>query len=84
LLLIEVAKSSLRIDREVKAPLYAESGSPEYWLLDVENAVVEVYRHPRDGGWTETFTLRAADTIRPVSFPDIEVSLARVLLGLAH
>jgi Uma2 family endonuclease len=30
-LVIEVAQSSLTYDRETKAPLYAESGVPEYW-----------------------------------------------------
>src|SRR4051812_8419256 len=35
LLLIEVADSSLAFDREVKAPLYAESGIAEYWIVNL-------------------------------------------------
>jgi Uma2 family endonuclease len=84
LLLIEVSHSSLRIDREVKAPLYAETGSPEYWIIDIEHAALEVYRAPKNGQWTEQFTLTARDSIRPVSFPDVELSLASVLLALTH
>lgn len=84
LLLIEVSHSSLRVDREIKAPLYAETGSPEYWIIDVEKAALEVYRAPQDGRWTGQFTLTARDVIRPVAFPEVEVSLASVLLALTH
>ncbi|NJN48119.1 MAG: Uma2 family endonuclease, partial [Candidatus Competibacteraceae bacterium] len=35
LLLIEVADTSVRFDREVKIPLYARQGVPEVWLVDL-------------------------------------------------
>ena len=82
LLLIEVSDSSLRLDRKVKAPLYAEGGSPEYWIVDVGAAHLEVFRAPKDGAWTEHFTLTAAQTIRPVSFPDVEFPLTDFLISL--
>ena len=56
LLLIEVSSSSLRLDRKVKAPLYAEA---EYWIVDVSSAQLEVFRAPKNGEWTEHFTLTA-------------------------
>ena len=84
LLLIEVAKTSLRLDRTVKAPLYAEGGSPEYWIVDVAAAQVEVFRTPVNGAWTEQFTLTARDTIRPLAFPDVEFALAPILLAMTH
>jgi Uma2 family endonuclease len=34
-LLIEIADSSLKYDREVKANAYAKSGIIDYWILDV-------------------------------------------------
>ncbi|MCE2487883.1 MAG: Uma2 family endonuclease [Desulfurellaceae bacterium] len=37
LLVIEVADTSIRHDREVKIPLYARHGIPEVWLLDLHN-----------------------------------------------
>lgn len=79
LLLIEVSHSSLRLDLKVKAPLYAEGGSPEYWIVDVAARRLEVFRGPKDGQWTEHFTLSAKDSIRPVSFPDVEFPLAPFL-----
>ena len=45
ILAIEVADSSLATDRE-KAFDYAAAGIPEYWIVDVNRRVVEVYRNP--------------------------------------
>ncbi len=80
LLLIEVSDSSLRLDQAVKAPLYAEGGSPEYWIVNVRDGVLEVFRDPKDGEWREHRTLTAGDTIRPVSFPDAELRLRDFLV----
>lgn len=81
LLLIEISQSSLRLDQKVKGPLYAEGGSPEYWIVNIAASQLEVYRAPLRGEWTEHFTLTAADTIRPVSFPDVEFPLRDFLLS---
>ena len=80
LLLIEVAKTSLRLDQKVKAPLYAEGGSPEYWIVHVETGQLEVFRRPKAGRWLEHFFLTRADSIRPVSFPRVELPLKDFLL----
>lgn len=82
LLLIEVSSSSLRLDRKVKAPLYAEGGTPEYWIVDVAAAQLEVFRAPKNGEWTEHFTLTASQTILPLSFPDVEFPLREFLVAL--
>ncbi len=44
LLLVEVADSTIKYDREVKIPLYAENGIFEVWLIDINQQLVEVYR----------------------------------------
>lgn len=80
-LLIEVSNSPLRLDRKVKAPLYAEGGSPEYWIVDITTGQLEVFRSPVRGEWTEHFVRTAADTIRPVAFPDVEVQLKDFLIS---
>lgn len=46
LLLIEVADTSLRYDREIKIPLYARHGIPEVWLIDVESKKIAIYTQP--------------------------------------
>jgi Uma2 family endonuclease len=45
ILVVEVADSSLALDRE-KAIEYAVARVPEYWIVDVNQRRVEVYRNP--------------------------------------
>jgi Uma2 family endonuclease len=69
-LLIEVADASLLFDRKVKIPLYAASGIPEAWLIDLTQAILEVYRKPEQGTYRETVRLRAGSSVSPAAFPD--------------
>jgi Uma2 family endonuclease len=45
-LVIEVSDSSVRLDRKVKASLYAAAGIADYWLLNLPDRVLEVHREP--------------------------------------
>ncbi len=48
-LLIEVADTSLEKDRNLKTALYARAGIPEYWIVNLEEEVVEQFLQPQDG-----------------------------------
>ncbi len=69
LLVVEVAHTSVRTDREVKAPLYAQHGIPEYWLVDIPARCVEVYLNPEQGCYQEVRKLREGD-LAPAAFPE--------------
>ncbi len=45
-LTVEVAESTLGSDRERKGSLYARAGLPDYWILNLKDSVLEVYREP--------------------------------------
>jgi len=45
-IVIEVSDSSLWYDRTVKGRLYAEAGIPEYWIVNIDERIVEVYTSP--------------------------------------
>jgi Uma2 family endonuclease len=45
-LVIEVSESSLRRDRTVKQRIYAAAGIPVYWILNLQDRVLEVYTNP--------------------------------------
>jgi len=45
-LIVEVADSSLAYDRHRKAAVYAEGNIPEYWIINLQERLLEVYRHP--------------------------------------
>ncbi len=53
-LLIEVADSTLRIDREVKLPVYAAAEVPEVWIVNLPEKQVEVFRSPSAGRYQYT------------------------------
>ena len=45
-LMVEVADRSLRLDRLRKGSLYARAGVADYWILNLVDEVLEVYRQP--------------------------------------
>jgi len=50
-LIVEVADASLRLDRGLKARLYARAGIRDYWIVNLPERVLEVRRAPgRDHG----------------------------------
>ena len=77
-LLVEVSETSLEYDREVKLPLYARAGIMEIWIVDVEQAVLEVYRQPVADGYTETLRLAKGETISPMAFPDLTIQVEQI------
>jgi Uma2 family endonuclease len=46
MLIVEVAETSYRIDREYKMSLYARAGVPEYWIVDLAHEALEIHREP--------------------------------------
>ena len=45
-LVLEVAEASLAFDRGLKASLYASGGVRDYWIVDLAERALEVYRDP--------------------------------------
>ncbi len=75
-LIIEVAVSSLKKDRGVKAPLYAASGFGEYWIVIVAERAVEVYQSPSGGAYAEVTRHEIGATLRMLAFPDVEIAVS--------
>jgi Uma2 family endonuclease len=74
-LVVEVADSTLRADRR-KGGLYARAGVPDYWILNLLDEVLEVYRRPTASsrsrlGWAyaETQVLRRGAELAPLAAP---------------
>ena len=77
LLLIEVAESSVRKDNRIKAPIYAEAGAPEYWIVDISDSelVIAVHTEPTPHGYRRVEMLRDGDTLRPTKLPGVEIAV---------
>ena len=78
-LLIEVADSSLKYDREVKALAYAKSGIADYWILDVNQRKLHVYRLPSPDGYQSETILSEDVTISPLAFPNCAIAPRQLL-----
>ena len=80
LLLIEVSDTSLEYDREVKRALYAEAGIVEYWILNLVDECLEVYRQPQpDGTYRDVQTLRRGQTVEIAALPGLTLAIDEML-----
>jgi Uma2 family endonuclease len=77
---VEVSDASVRFDRYGKAPLYSIAGIPEYWLVDLNAEVVEVYRHPSPDGYRSVETFNREGFLSPLALPGLVIS-GRDVLG---
>jgi Uma2 family endonuclease len=77
LALIEVADSSLAFDRGRKLRIYAAAGVEEYWLLNLVDGVLEVYRQPGPHlrGYASVTTLRRGDRVAFLAFPELAIEV---------
>jgi Uma2 family endonuclease len=75
---IEYSQSSLTKDLEIKSKIYAEAGIPEYWVVNLNELQLVVFRDPQNGEYTsqQTFT---SGTIQPLAFPDVVVAINLIL-----
>jgi Uma2 family endonuclease len=85
-LVVEVADSSLRLDRRLKGGLYARAALPEYWIVNLVEGVLEVYRAPEPAadaayGWIyrSVEILRPPATVTPLAAPSARIPVADLL-----
>jgi Uma2 family endonuclease len=79
LLLIEIAESSIRYDRQVKAALYARAGIPEYWLADLNTNVVWRYSWPEGGAYKGVDQHRRGQSLAPTLLPTCLIAVDELL-----
>jgi Uma2 family endonuclease len=80
LLVIEVARESLRKDRLLKAALYARAGIPEYWIVNPAEKCVEVHRDPDPsaGRYTTVTTVARGGELIAVKLPQIRIAVGEL------
>lgn len=81
LLVIEVSRSSLRKDRQVKADLYAEAGIQEFWIVNLVDGAVEVHRDPAGDHYASVTSQPRDAEVAPLAFPDVRLSVASLVGG---
>jgi Uma2 family endonuclease len=71
-----VADTTVRLDRLVKARLYARAGIAEFWIFVATDGAVEVYREPRADGYASVTPLEPGRTVSPLAFPEIRFAVS--------
>jgi Uma2 family endonuclease len=67
-LVVEIAASSLAVDRDVMGRLYAAGGIPAYWIVNLVDGLVEVYGDPDPSqGYRTRTDYRRGDSIPVVA-----------------
>ncbi|MBI1734171.1 MAG: Uma2 family endonuclease [Candidatus Rokubacteria bacterium] len=85
-LVVEVSDSSLGLDRDYKGSLYARAGLNDYWILNLAERVLEVYREPVASaaarfGWryASRERLEPAASIAPLAAPGARIRVRDLL-----
>jgi Uma2 family endonuclease len=85
-LVVEVSESSLRLDREHKGSLYARAGIEDYWILNLVDRVLEVYRRPIvdatapfNWRYAATEVIGAQSSVTPLVTPGARIPVGALL-----
>ena len=83
-LVVEIARTSLARDRVRKGALYARAGLGEYWIVNLRDEVLEVYRDPvRDAParfrYRTVRILRRGTSVTPLTAPSARIRVAALL-----
>jgi Uma2 family endonuclease len=85
-LVVEVSEATLRLDRHTKASLYAWAGIPEYWIVNLVEGVLEVFREPAPMagraygyGYQQQAVYRSGEAIAPVAQPEAVIAVDDLL-----
>ena len=79
ILAIEVADSTLDRDRTLKQKIYANANIPEYWIVNLPEDVVEVYRAPMGDKYQDVKVVAREAFISPLLLPNLSLSVDKIL-----
>jgi Uma2 family endonuclease len=69
LLLVEVADTSVA-DRGEKRELYAEASIADYWIVNLIDHAIEIYRRPAGNTYQYSGVFLPGDIVTPLALPD--------------
>ena len=79
-LVVEVADSTLRHDCEVKDKLYAQAGIADFWVVDLKNCQLHIFRDPTPRGYGSHLILQPPHRVATLAFVDMSIDLSSFLL----
>ena len=79
--LIEFANTTLTKDLGRKKDIYSNAGIQEYWVVDLKNLRLKVFRDLHNGNYETELTLTDG-WVTPLAFPDVRVEVWRLMRSL--
>ena len=79
LLLIEISESTLKKDRGIKLSAYAKAEILEYWIVNLQDDIIEVYTNPTDNSYQTVRLVHRHETLSPVLLPTVILEADDVL-----
>ncbi len=79
LIVIEISDTTIAYDREIKLPVYAKAGIPEFWLVNLHRQELEVHNSPSLDVYKKREIIKHGDKVK---LPDLGIEIdAGLLLG---
>ncbi len=78
-IVVEVADSTLTHDKERKRPRYAIAKIPEYWIINLSDYCLEIYREPIEDDYRTHLVLKPNEMFSPLAFPRISIAVSELL-----
>ncbi len=85
-LVVEISDTTLLMDQAAKSAIYARAGIPEYWIVNLPERLIEVYRQPGPmptqplgHGYRSLTRHSAGETVFPLGFQSVEFAVSDLL-----
>jgi Uma2 family endonuclease len=85
-LVVEISDATLQYDRTYKLSLYARAGIPEYWIVNLKEQLLEIYREPIPleetpfgYGYRIREIRRPGETVHSLIKPDVALAVSELL-----
>lgn len=79
LLIIEVADTSVEVDRRVKLPLYAKASIPEVWLANLPEDRIEAHSEPVNRVYQRVRIAKRGERLSSESVPNLVLNVDEIL-----
>jgi Uma2 family endonuclease len=76
--IVEFSNTSLTKDLEIKSKICARAGIREYWVVNLKQMELIIFRDPIEDGYREKQTLTDGE-ISPVAFPQVSIAVGRFI-----
>jgi Uma2 family endonuclease len=78
-LLAEIADTTLRLDRGRKRAAYARAGISDYWIVNVPERRLEVYRNPSGSRYLSVTLYTEEEIVSPLAASQAQIRVADLL-----